>query len=434
MADPAPNPPPTRIVILGGGYAGAYCAQALEKLLRRKGLGARVRVTLIDRRNYFIVYPLLIEAGTGSLEPRHAVISIRSFLSTTEFQMAEVTTVDAAARTVRCRFSETGDEELVPYDHLVLAMGSVTRMPDVPGLREHGFELKSLADAVTMRDNAIQMLEVADGTDDPVKRRELLRFVVVGGNFTGVEVAGELDAFVPQAARRYRNIQRADISVTLVERSGQILHVLGPELSKYAEANLRRRGVDLRLNTSVTAIGEDHAILTTGERIPTRTVLWCAGIAPPPLASRLPVPRDDRGYILCDPMFRVKDTPGVWAIGDCAVLPGPDGKPYPQTAQLAIREGRHLARNLVNALQGKPPLPARMVDQGQIAALGCRTGVAKIFGIKVSGFAAWWLWRTVYLMKTPGWSRRVRVALDWTLDLFFKRDYVQLGVHKRETP
>lgn len=427
----SPDASETRIVIIGGGYAGAYFVQALERSLRRAGLAERVRVTLVDRHNFFAVYPLLVEAGTGSLEPRHAVIPIRSFMRTSVFKMAEVTGIDTDAGFVECRYNETGDVERLGYDHLVIALGSVTRMPDVPGLHEHGFELKSLNDAVAMRDNAIEMLEVADATPDPEKRRALLHFVVVGGNFTGVEVAGELDAFVPHAARHYRNIRRDDIRITLVERGNSILSVLGPELSDYAAKNLRRRSVDLRLKTTVVEVGADFAVLDNGERLATHTVLWCAGIAPTPLTLRLPVPRDDRGYIICDRACRVKGLPGVWAIGDCAFLPDPEGGHYPATAQHAVREAAFLADNLVRVLRGQEPADSAIRNVGSIAALGCRTGVAQIFGVKLSGFAAWWVWRTVYLLKTPGMARRVRVALDWTLGLLFRRDYVQLGVHRR---
>lgn len=431
MARPHDDDPVVRILILGGGYAGAYAAQALERQLRRAGLAKRAEITLVDRRNYFAVYPLLVEAGTGSIEPRHAVLPIRSFLKRATFKMAEVTGLDTSARLVDCRYAATGRTERLPYDHLVIALGSVTRMPEAPGLREHGFELKSLTDAVAMRDRAIEMLEVADAADDPALRRELLHFVVVGGNFTGVEVAGELDAFVPRASREYRNVRREDITITLIELSDRILGVLGPELSDYATRNFRRRGVNLRLRETVTEVGERHVTLSTGERLATRTVLWCAGIAPTPLTLRLPVPRDERGYIRCEPTFQVVGLPGVWAIGDCANLPSPDGKNYPATAQHAIQEAKVLAKNIVRAMRGEAPVPSNIRDAGSIAALGCRTGVAKLFGVKLSGFAAWWVWRTVYLMKTPGLARRVRVAIDWTLDLLFRRDYVQLGVHRR---
>lgn len=420
---------PLRIVILGGGYAGAYCAQAVERLIRSTP-SRPVDVTVIDRHNFFVFYPLLVEAGTGSLEPRHAVMSIRAFLKRARFLMATVVGIDVAARTVTCNVDETDEQQVIQYDQLVLALGSVTRMPEVPGLREFGFEMKSLGDAVALRDRAIEMLESADATADPDMKKEMLHFVVVGGNFTGVEVAGELDALLSKASRGYRHVGPADIAITLVERGQRILSVLGDELSDYATRNLRKRGVELRLGDSVCAIGENFVEYSGGERSPARTVIWCAGIAPTPTSLRLPVPRDERGYILCQRDLRVQGLDDVWAIGDCAVLRGADGALYPATAQHAMREGKHLARNLARVVEGQPTLPCDIQSQGSLAALGCRTGVAKVLGVKISGFLAWWLWRTVYLMKTPGWGRRLRVAMDWSLDLVSRRDYVQLGVHR----
>jgi len=429
MVNDAPRP--VRIVILGGGFAGAYAAQSLERQLRRLPAPGAL-ITLIDRHNFFVFYPLLIEAGTGSLEPRHAVVSIRSFLRSTRFRMAEVTGIDIQAGTVTCSLAETREIDTIPFDHLVIALGSVTRMTEMPGLQENAFQLKSLADAVALRDHAIEMLEVADGTDDAAARRSLLHFVVVGGNFSGVEVAGELDAFLRQAAKQYTGFSPADISITLVEHSDRLLGALDPDLAEYALKNLRSRGLTVLLKTGVVAVGPDFAQLSTGAKISSRTVVWCAGVAPTPLTLALPVPRDERGYIECERDLRVKGFDNIWAIGDCADNPGPDGKPYPATAQHAVQQARHVGPNIARVLCGEPTRPCDIHTKGWLAAMGCRTGVARVMGLKISGFLAWWLWRTVYLMKTPGWGRRVRVAIEWTLELFFRRDYVQLGVHLRE--
>lgn len=415
-----------RIVILGSSFAGAYCAQALEKTLR----GLEVEVLLVDRNNYFIFYPLLIEAGTGSLEPRHAVVSIRSFLRTAVFRMGEVLGFDLEHKIVRCRFAGLPEEQRVSYDHLVIALGSVTNLPPVPGLREYGYEVKSLADAVALRDRAIRMLERADAIDDPARRRHLLHFVVVGANFTGIEVAGEFQMFLRQASRSYRRIDADECRVTLVELSNRVLGALDAELGEYAAEHLRRRGVDIRLGTTVARVEQDHVMLQDGERLDASTLIWCAGIAPAPVLAESGLPRDERGYVRCARDLRVEGHDDVWAVGDCAVNPDREGKPYPATAQHAVRQGVHLAGNLARVLRGREALPCDLVDLGSLAALGCRTGVAKVFGIKLAGFPAWFLWRTVYLYKMPGWPRRIRIALDWTMDLFFRRDYVQLGVHR----
>jgi NADH dehydrogenase len=416
-----------RIVVLGGGFAGAYCARALERELRTPAAD----VLLLDRSNCFVFYPLLIEAGTGSLEPRHTVVELRALLSRTRFKMAEVLGIDFDSRRVAYRIAGTSTVEAAGYDHLVLALGSVTRLPPVPGIDRYAWEVKSLADAVALRDRAIGLLEAAAATASRDLRACLLHFVVVGGNFTGAEVAGEFEVFLRRAARNYPSIEPGDIRVTLVEQGDRILRDLGDEMSDYATRKMRSRGIDVRLGTRVTDIGPDSAALSTGERLSSSTVIWCAGIAPSPLIEALPLPKTDEGYVLCDPDLRVSGYDDVWAIGDVAANPDPDGRPYPATAQHAVRQGRHLAGNLSRALAGRAARPFVYRARGSIAALGCRTGVARVFGIKISGFAAWFLWRTVYLLKMPGWSRRLRIAIDWTLDLVFPRETVQLGVHRR---
>ena len=422
-----PASPPShrpRIVIVGGGFAGAYCAQALERLLRRD----EAEVVLVDRQNYFIFYPLLVEAGTGSLEPRHAVVSIRAFVDRTRFMMGEVEAVDTAGRQLTVVLPDGVTRRVLAYDHLVLAPGSVTRLPAVPGLAERGFEMKSLADAVTMRDRAIRQLEHADAVEDDDLRRRLLHFVVVGANFTGVEVAGELHIFLHRAVRHYANLRPDHIGVTVVELSDRILPALDPGLSAYGAERLRRRGVTIELGASVTRLAAGEVELSDGRVLAADTVYWCAGIAPSPLLAGTGLPTDERGYLLCERDLRVVGEERVWGIGDSAVNRDAEGRPYPATAQHAIRQGRHLARNLVAVLRDRPTTPCDIVNRGAIAALGCRTGVARVMGVNVAGILAWFLFRTVYLLKMPGWARRLRVALDWTIDLFFSKDAVQLGL------
>jgi NADH dehydrogenase len=350
----------TRIVILGGGFGGAYCAQALEKRLR----GFNAKTYLIDQHNYFIFYPLLVEAGTGSLEPRHAVVSIRDFLNTTTFRMAKVQQIDVERNSVRYQMPGDHASQEMEYDHLVLALGSVTNLPKVPGLREYGFEMKDLRDAVTLRDRAIHMMELADATSDPERQRELLHFVVIGGNYTGVEVAGEIHVFLQHASRLYRNIAWEECQVTLIELSERLLPALDEDLATYALQQMNRRGIHVLLRNTATEIHADHLILGSGEQLHTRTVLWCAGVAPPQLLRNMSLPVDQRGYILCEPDLRVKGLDNVWAIGDCAVNPGPDGQPYPTTAQHAVREGIHLAKNLARIIRGQPIIPCNIRSQG----------------------------------------------------------------------
>jgi NADH dehydrogenase len=421
-----------RVVILGGGFGGAYCARALEKHLRRFDAD----IYLIDRNNYFVFYPLLIEAGTGSVEPRHAVIPMRSFLRKTNFVRAEATGVDIDRQEVSYRPSGSDQDLRIGYDHLVIALGSITKMPPVPGLAEWGFELKTLADAIVLRDRAIQLLELADANSSLEERRALLHVVIVGGNFTGVELAGELQSFMREASRGYKNVGPDDCRVTLIEITDRILPALDADLASYARQRLEGAGVEILLQRSVKTVFREGIETDDGRRIASQTVIWAAGVAPNPLVRKLPLPLDKLGYIVCERDLRVRGFQNIWAIGDCAVNPGPDGKPYPATAQHALRQGDDLGRNIAAVFQGRPTRPSDIATRGWMAALGGHKAVAKVFNYKVKGFPAWFIRQTYYLMRIPGWSRKLRIALDWTLNLFFARDIVQLGARPapRDTP
>jgi NADH dehydrogenase len=401
----------------------------VQSLERRLGGRRDVEIVLLDRHNYFAFTLLLVEAGTGSLQPRHAVVSLRAFTKRSRFLMAEATRVDVPGRRLYYRSAASEAEQCLAYDHLVLALGSVTRHPPVPGLAEHAFGMKSLTDAVALRDRAILMLELAEASEDPALRRELLHFVVVGGNFTGVEVAGEYLHFLRAASKRYPRLSPGDCRVTLIEISGRMLGALGEGLSGYAARQLARAGVEMRTRCSVQSIEPEALVLDDGSRLASRSVIWCAGIAAPPPLWSGDLPCNPQGWLLCAPDLRVEGQACIWAIGDCAVNRDAEGRSLPATAQSAVQEGRQLAANLAAAVDGRALRPLRYRQYGSLAALGCRTGVAELYGIKLSGFWAWFLWRTVYLFKMPGASRRLRVAVDWSLDLLFPRDYVTLGLH-----
>lgn len=416
-----------RVVILGAGFGGAYCARELQRR------SPETEVVLIDRNNYFVFYPLLIEAGTGSLHPNHVVVPVRSFAPKVKFIMASVTGVDFRDKVVKIVSSAEERVREIPYDHLLVSLGSATRLPEVPGLGEHGFEVKSLGDALRLRDRAIQLIEEAHVIEEPTKRRARLHLVVVGANFTGAEVAGEFNQYLRRAAGKHPNLEPDDVQVTLVELSDRILGSLDPELSEFARINLERRGIRVVTGTSVESIDGERVQLASGEALQATTVVWCAGIEPSRLIRDLELPTDERGYIECDDDLRVRGHDDVWAIGDCAVNRDEHGIPYPSTAQHAVRQGVHAARNIVAALRGRPTSPFVFKSRGSLVALGCRSGVAKVGRFKLSGFPAWWLHRTAYLFKMPGVARKVRVALDWTLDLFFDRDYVSLGAWHEKT-
>lgn len=412
------------VLILGGGFGGAYCARELE---RRLGRG-EARITLVNRTNYFAFTPLLIEAGTGALEPRHAVVPLRRFLERAQLHTAEVTEIDLEARRVTTRMMD-GSQEALTYDHLLVALGSVTRMPDIPGLRQHAFGVNDLQDAVALRDRAIGLLELADQKDESERRRAMLTFVVVGGSYTGVEVTGELNEFLTEATSLYRSLRPEDVRIVLVDHGSRILKVLDEDLSGYASNRLKHRGVEIRLEDTVTRIHETSAELGSGETVGAWTVIWAAGVAPNPLLSHLGIEEGRGGFLACEPDLRVQGQRDVWAVGDCASNPGPDGQIYPPTAQHAIREGRQAARNIVRTLRSQTPEPLLYHSRGMMAPLGKHQGVARVFGRSLSGLPAWFIWRTFYLAKMPGFGRSLRVMMDWTLDWFFRRDCVQMGIH-----
>ncbi len=421
----------TRIIVLGSGFAGAYCAATLQKKAKKKNLD----ILVIDENNYFIFYPLLVEAGVGNLEPRHVIVPIRQFLNRkVRFRMARALRVNKAQRIVHYQMIGEEKQRTIDYDHLVLAMGSTTYLPDIPGLEEYGHPVKTLEDAVSLRDRAIQLLELANVTRDEKKKRALLHFVVVGGSYSGVEVAGEFNEFMREATCKYRNLSENDVQVTLVEHKDRLLMNIDADLADYARQKMEESGINVMLENGVAAIRPDTAVLEKGGELDTHTVVWCAGIAQNPISLGMDLKKDKRGYIICDQEGRVEGEENVWAVGDTAVNPSPDGTAYPPTAQSAVRLGPRVAKNILKVIDGKDPKPILLMDYGSLCPLGNHKAVAQILGVRISGFPAWFMWRTVYLMKMPTLARKIRIAADWTLDLFLKRDHVQLGFHRELHP
>ena len=359
-------------------------------------------------------------------------MGLRRFCRDARFLMAEVKDIDLKARRVRYSLKGQDAESEAAYDHLVLSMGTVTLKPPVPGLKEHGYEIKSLVDAITLRDRAVQLLEHANAIDDAELRRELLTVTIVGGSFTGVEVAGEFQQYMREAAKQYPQLKPDDVRVVILNRGDQLLKALDPKLGEYTLKHLRRRGITVKLNTEAKTIHATTVELSDGEHLPARTVVWAAGIAPNPSVKFFDVPTDQRGYILCERDLRVKGYADAWGIGDAAVNPDAKGEAYPATAQSAVQQAKICARNIVRVLEGEETEEANFGDKGQLAAFGRGDAVAQVFGQTITGWPAWFLWRTVYLMKMPGFGRKLRVAADWTLDLFTRRDFVELGIHRAE--
>jgi len=414
----------TRIVILGGGFAGTTTALQLERLLRRR---SDVEITLLDSENFFTFTPLLPEVPSGSIQPKHIVFPLRALLRKTVVRQAQVWKVDLAAKTVTARHCHACGIYNVPFDHLVLALGSVPNFFNLSGVEQHALTMKSLADATALHAHVIDKLEHADLETDPEARHEMLTFTVAGGGFAGVETLAELNDFVRGAGRYYTNIQESDVRMVLIHSGDRILPEVSPTLSAYALKKLRSRGIEVRLQTRLKEYDGRDVLLSDGDAIPTRTLVWAAGTSPSPILERVDVPRLKNGKIEVDATMAVKDCAGIWAIGDSAAIPDlACGNTCPPTAQHALRQGKRLAHNIIASLSGRPTQPFVYKPQGLLAGLGRHAAVAEIFGLKFSGFLAWWLWRTIYLMKLPSFERKVRVALDWTLDLFFPRDIVYL--------
>ncbi|MEM8873244.1 MAG: NAD(P)/FAD-dependent oxidoreductase [Planctomycetota bacterium] len=414
-----------RIVILGGGFAGAYCAQKLDRLLCDE-----VDVILMDRNNYMIFYPLLVEAGTGGVKADHALVGLRNFVPRSTFIQANFDAIDTDTQTVS--YTIVGEEQqlTMSYDHLVVAIGTKTLTPPVPGLEEYAFEMQSLAHAIGLRDRAIRLLEQANAIDDDAKRKKLLHWVIVGGGFTGIETAGEFHQYLQNASDNYPNVSRDDIKVTIVNRGDRLLKFLDPKLSAYTQRHLTERGLRVMINEEIAEIHADHAVTkNSGERLDTSTVVWCAGVQANPIAEQFGLPTK-RGYILCERDLKVQGFDNVWGLGDGAVNPGPDGDAYPTTAQAALGMGVDCAKNIARSLSGEPTQPCDLTDKGTLAAFGHGDAVAQAMGLRLTGWTAWFMWRTVYLMKMPGFSRKLRIAADWTLALFTRRDYVEMGFYK----
>ena len=418
----------TSVLILGGGFGGLYAALRLQREMRRR---RDLDVTLVSRENFFLLTPMLPQVAASGIDTRHIVTPIRSVAKRVQFFEADIEAIDIAGKSVT--IAHAGEpKRTLTYDHLVLALGSVTNFFGVDGAEQHTLPMKTLADAVRLRNRALDMLEAAELEQDAGRRRSRLSFVVVGAGFAGVETAAELDVFVRKAARAYRTFSPSDVRVTLVDGGPRVLPDMREHLGDITRRTLERRGVPARLGVFVKSVDEGGVTLADGSRIEASTIVWAGGVAPNPLLARLPCELQ-KGRVVAHDDFSVPGYGGLWAIGDCAWIISPEtGKPYPQTAQHAVRMGPHVAENIIATLDGKPGRPFDYRMKGQMANLGERQAVAMFGGIQVSGFPAWWVWRTYYLMRLPTWDRRIRVAIDWTLDLIFPRDIVKL--ESRDAP
>ncbi len=417
-----------RIVVLGGGFGGVATTRQLERLL---GKHDDVEITLVSRDNFFVLTPLLFEACTGRLELRHCAQPIRAALRRARFVEAAVESVDVQRQVVRAVAAEGATYDL-PYDHLVVSLGASTNEQLIPG-SSNAFTFKTMADALVLRNHVIEQFERADAAAGSSKRQGCLTVIVIGGGLVGVELLGELTAFADDVLRFYPRIRRDEIRFSLFEAGPRILPEIDASLGAVASRVLERRGADIRVSTPVKAI-EPERVHLAAETIDAGTIVLAAGIVPSTVASAIPVAHDKRGRIDVDATMRSRSHPQVWALGDCASIPGPDGRPYPALAQHTVREAKQLARNIQAVIEGRSPAPFVFRPLGTMASLGHTRAVARVFGVRLTGFVAWWIRRTYYLFQMPRWDRRLRIVLDWTVALFFRPDItkVELQVEREQ--
>jgi NADH dehydrogenase len=414
-----------QVVILGGGFAGVYTALALEK-----ALGSRndYDIVLVNKENYFVFQPMLPEVISGTIGLTDVVSPLRRLLRKTDIHIRDVESVDLDQKIVTTSPGFKPHAHTIRFDHLVLAMGTVTDFRGLPGLPEHAMPFKNLGDALALRNHVIRALEEASiERHDMELRAQLLTFVVAGGGFSGVEVAAELNDFVRAVARSYPRIDRKEIRVILLHAQDRILPEMDASLALFAQEILRGRGVEIRLGTRLASATGNAALLTGGETIPTRTLVSTVPASPHPLLESLPLAKAANGRVVTNSHLQVEGTSNVWAVGDCARIANPDGMVVPPTAQHATRQADVAAHNILVALRGdRKPRVFNFGGLGKMGSLGHHSAVAEILGVKLSGFLAWWVWRTIYLMKMPGWGRRLKVASSWTLDLVLPPEIVEL--------
>ena len=424
--------PKKRIVILGGGFAGMKSAECLERELRKD---PSVSITLVSENNALLFTPMLAEVAGSSLEPSHISTPLRTTLHRTEFIRARVTGVDLENRKVKLDAGPTGGESCeseLSYDHIVFALGAISNYLGLSNVQRLAFDFKSLIDAIRIRNHVIEMFERADRERDPEARKPLLTFVVAGGGFAGVELAGALNDFSRGILADYPNLRNGEVRVVLVHSRDRILPELSESLARYAQNRMEMRGVEFRLNTRLTDARESVVVLSDGE-IAAETLVWTAGTAPNLLTRTLLLEKDKRGALIVDKDLSVPGYAGVWALGDCAaVMDAKTDKPCPPTAQFALREAATLAKNIRANFEGRTAKDFHFDSLGALCVVGHQTACAELTvpfarnkAMRFSGLLAWFMWRGIYLGKLPGLERKIRVLVDWTVELFFPKDIVQ---------
>ncbi|MFD8202726.1 NAD(P)/FAD-dependent oxidoreductase [Streptomyces sp. NPDC059701] len=424
-----------RILVVGGGYVGMYTALRLQRNLRGELRRGEAEITVVTPDPYMTYQPFLPEAAAGSISPRHVVVPLRRVLGDCDVVVGEAHSIDHTRRTATVTTLATAEEgtgaRRLTYDELVLAPGSVSRTLPVPGLADHGIGFKTVEEAIGLRNHVLEQLDIASSTRDPAVRDAALTFVFVGGGFAGVEALGELEDMARYAARYYHNVTPEDMKWILVEASGRILPEVGEDMGRYTVTELRRRNIDVRLDTRLESCTDRVAVLSDGARFPTRTVVWTAGVKPHPVLAATDLPLDDRGRLVCTPQLAVDGAPHAWAAGDAAAVPdvtapGPGGQCAPN-AQHAVRQARVLGDNIAHALRGEPLDTYAHKYVGSVASLGFHQGVAHVYGRRLKGYPAWFMHRAYHLSRVPTVNRKARVLAEWALAGLFKREIVSLG-------
>lgn len=406
-----------RVVIVGGGFAGVRCAKTLRKRLSP----GSCEIILFSRENSMVYYPLLAEVVGATIGPDAVATPLRQLLPSVRCRTEEVRRMDLSASEVEYEAYD-GRLRRMGFDHAVMACGSAVNLTRVPGMADHAFPLKSVGDAMALRFHVMEQLEKAEICDDPERRRWYLSFVVIGGGFSGVEVAGEINDLVRASTRFYSNFAASDVTVTLVHSREQILPEVTPTLRDFARTKMEQAGIRMFLKQRVVAVTPDGVELKDGRMVAGATIVCTIGTSAAQLVEWLDAPKE-KGRLITSPDMRLQGIPNVWAVGDCAAIRNAyDGQPSPTTGQFAERQGRQIAENIVRVLQERPTQPFSYKPLGVLCGIGEHKAVAEILDFRLSGFPAWWLWRTVYLVKSPSWSRRIKLALEWAWELVFPRD------------
>ncbi|GAB2673192.1 NAD(P)/FAD-dependent oxidoreductase [Kribbella swartbergensis] len=413
------------ILVVGGGYVGMYTAYGLRRAARK----GKIRVTVVDPRSVMTYQPFLPEAAAGSVEPRHVVVPLRKTLKGCRVVTGRVTGIDHANKVAKV-MPEEGPEYELAYDQVVVALGSIARTLPIPGLADEATGFKNVEEAIALRNKVLDRLDVASSQPDPALRKSALTFVFVGGGYAGVEAFAELEDMARYATRYYDNISPDDMRWVLVEATGRILPEVGEELGKYTVDQLRKRNMDIKLETRLESCEKGHVILSDGDEFDADTIVWTAGVKANPALAATDFPLDERGRVKCLPNLRIEGVDDAWSAGDNAAVPdltSDTGAYCAPNAQHAVRQAHRLAENILRVVDGKEPVDYKHKYVGSVASLGLHKGVAQLYGVKVKGWPAWFLHRTYHVSRVPTFNRKARVILDWTLALFFRREVTSLG-------